>query len=106
MTWLSSAIFKSSCFIDVEFFPFDQQVCVMKFASWTYDGFQVTPPPHSSPPHLHPTFRPTRHPYLSPHSSIQLNLVNSGDSADLSNYVQNGEWDLVRAKIHRLKCHS
>jgi hypothetical protein len=41
VTWLSSAIFKSSCFIDVEYFPFDQQVCSMKFASWTFDGFQV-----------------------------------------------------------------
>ena len=26
VTWLSSAIFKSSCFINVEFFPFDEQV--------------------------------------------------------------------------------
>ena len=41
VTWLSSAIFKSSCEINVEFFPFDEQACTMKFASWTYDGFQV-----------------------------------------------------------------
>ena len=41
VTWLSSAIFKSSCEINVEYFPFDEQSCKMKFASWTYDGFQV-----------------------------------------------------------------
>ncbi|XP_023224851.1 neuronal acetylcholine receptor subunit alpha-10-like [Centruroides vittatus] len=39
--WLSHGIFKSSCEIDVEYFPFDVQTCAMKFASWTYDGFQV-----------------------------------------------------------------
>jgi hypothetical protein len=30
VTWLSSAVFKSSCAIDVEFFPFDEQICAMK----------------------------------------------------------------------------
>ena len=25
----------------MEYFPFDEQTCVMKFGSWTYDGFQV-----------------------------------------------------------------
>ena len=30
---------------------------------------------------------------------FKLNLLNSETSADLSNYVQNGEWDLVRSKI-------
>ncbi|XP_066959999.1 acetylcholine receptor subunit alpha-like isoform X1 [Macrobrachium rosenbergii] len=39
--WKPPAIYKSSCEIDVEFFPFDEQTCVMKFGSWTYDGFQV-----------------------------------------------------------------
>lgn len=40
--WKSPAIYKSSCEIDVEYFPFDeQQTCVMKVGSWTYDGFQV-----------------------------------------------------------------
>jgi len=36
-------IFRSSCAIDVKYFPFDEQNCSMKFASWTYDGFQVCP---------------------------------------------------------------
>jgi nicotinic acetylcholine receptor len=35
------AIYKSSCEINVEYFPFDEQSCIMKFGSWTYNGFQV-----------------------------------------------------------------
>ena len=56
--WRPPAIYHSSCEVnthltvqlthrktlsqmDVEYFPFDEQTCVMKFGSWTYDGFQV-----------------------------------------------------------------
>ena len=40
--WRPPAIYHSSCEMDVEYFPFDEQTCVMKFGSWTYDGFQVS----------------------------------------------------------------
>ncbi|CAH1371175.1 unnamed protein product, partial [Tenebrio molitor] len=39
--WLSHGIYRSSCDINVEYFPFDLQSCHMKWASWTYDGYQV-----------------------------------------------------------------
>lgn len=41
VVWLSHGIFRSSCDIDVEYFPFDVQKCALKWASWTYDGYQV-----------------------------------------------------------------
>jgi hypothetical protein len=39
--WKPPAIYKSYCAIDVEYFPYDEQTCFMKFGSWTYDGFKV-----------------------------------------------------------------
>ncbi|CAG9130141.1 unnamed protein product [Plutella xylostella] len=39
--WTPPAIFKSSCEIDVRYFPFDQQTCFLKFGSWSYDGDQI-----------------------------------------------------------------
>ena len=31
----------------------------------------------------------------------KLNLMNTGNETDLSNYVANGEWDLVEARVER-----
>ncbi|XP_073238907.1 neuronal acetylcholine receptor subunit alpha-10-like [Porites lutea] len=39
--WLSPAIIISSCKMDVKYFPFDTQFCLLKFGSWTYDTFRV-----------------------------------------------------------------
>lgn len=41
VVWQPPAVYKSSCAIDVEFFPYDIQTCVLKLGSWTYDGFKV-----------------------------------------------------------------
>ena len=40
-TWYIPAILKSSCGTDITFFPFDIQVCEMKFGSWTYLSHEI-----------------------------------------------------------------
>ncbi|CAG9540201.1 unnamed protein product [Cercopithifilaria johnstoni] len=38
ISWIPPAIFKISCKINIEWFPFDEQRCFFKFGSWTYGG--------------------------------------------------------------------
>merc|ERR1712218_125415 len=71
--WKPPAIYHSSCEMDVEYFPFDEQTCVMKFGSWTYDGFQVD----------------LRHQEEEKGS----NVVNIG--VDLSEFYMSVEWDIL-----------
>ncbi|XP_023812369.1 neuronal acetylcholine receptor subunit alpha-9 [Oryzias latipes] len=62
IVWDSPAITKSSCVVDVSYFPFDWQSCNLTFGSWTYNGNQV---------------------------DISLGM----DSGDLSDFVENVEWE-------------
>ncbi|XP_002740584.2 neuronal acetylcholine receptor subunit alpha-10-like [Saccoglossus kowalevskii] len=39
--WLTPAIVKASCRVDLWKFPFDQQSCFFKFGSWSYNGYQM-----------------------------------------------------------------
>ncbi|CAI2349584.1 unnamed protein product [Caenorhabditis sp. 36 PRJEB53466] len=39
--WPLSAIFTSSCPLDVKHYPFDRQTCILKYASWAYDGTKI-----------------------------------------------------------------
>ncbi|EPQ10668.1 Neuronal acetylcholine receptor subunit alpha-7 [Myotis brandtii] len=39
--YLPPGIFKSSCYIDVRWFPFDVQQCQLKFGSWSYGGWSL-----------------------------------------------------------------
>ncbi|XP_068427352.1 neuronal acetylcholine receptor subunit alpha-7a [Clinocottus analis] len=40
-TYIPPGIFKSTCHIDVRWFPFDVQRCELKFGSWTYGGWSL-----------------------------------------------------------------
>ena len=39
--WEPPAVYKSACTIDVEYFPFDTQMCFLQFSSWSYDALKV-----------------------------------------------------------------
>lgn len=61
-TYIPPAILKSTCKMDVRWFPFDEQRCELKFGSWSYDSW-----------------------------AMDLEMME----AELSEYMPNGEWDLV-----------
>ncbi|XP_059208087.1 neuronal acetylcholine receptor subunit alpha-9-like [Centropristis striata] len=62
--WDQPAITKSSCSVDVAFFPFDLQQCHLTFGSWTHNG-------------------------------NQMDLFNALDTADLADFIDNVEWEVL-----------
>ncbi|PIK51555.1 Neuronal acetylcholine receptor subunit alpha-7, partial [Apostichopus japonicus] len=41
VTWLPPGLVRSTCAIDVTYFPFDVQRCFLKYGVWTYHGHLV-----------------------------------------------------------------
>ncbi|KAF7638204.1 hypothetical protein Mgra_00002433 [Meloidogyne graminicola] len=86
VVWEPPAIFKSLCQIDIQWFPFDEQNCHLKFSSWSF---------------------PTNllHLTLTNESSINVKVINSygeeeietiiEDGIDLSDYYPSVEWDIM-----------
>ncbi|XP_047526398.1 acetylcholine receptor subunit alpha-like isoform X2 [Pieris napi] len=79
VVWQPPAVYKSSCSIDVEFFPYDVQTCVLKLGSWTYDGFKVD----------------LRH----MDEQTGSNIVSVG--VDLSEFYMSVEWDILEVPAVR-----
>ncbi|XP_037030656.1 acetylcholine receptor subunit beta-like 2 isoform X2 [Bradysia coprophila] len=77
--WEPPAIYKSSCEINVEYFPYDEQTCFMKFGSWTYNGAQVD----------------LKHLNQQPGSNLVLIGI------DLSEFYLSVEWDLLEIPAGR-----
>lgn len=70
--WVPVARFSSNCKVDVTYFPFDTQICYLKFGSWSYNGWMV-----------------------------DLRLNNGIHAVDLSEYVENNEWKVIRTNATR-----
>ncbi|KAF7495965.1 Neuronal acetylcholine receptor subunit alpha-7 [Sarcoptes scabiei] len=64
--YIPPGIFKSTCKIDITWFPFDDQFCDIKFGSWTYFG-----------------------------SELDLRFSNDSNDGDISPFIPNGEWVLL-----------
>ncbi|XP_060594555.1 acetylcholine receptor subunit beta-like 1 [Ruditapes philippinarum] len=66
VNWIPPAIYKSSCKIDVQYFPFDEQNCDLKFGSWTFLDHQ-----------------------------LNFSFYKKVSHFDVSDYLTNGAWDIV-----------
>ena len=48
MLWSMPAVYKITCPLDLKFFPFDTQICSIKFSSWSYDNRLIKMIPHGN----------------------------------------------------------
>lgn len=64
--WMPQAILRSNCPFSTTYFPFDAQMCRLKFGSWTYDGTQ-----------------------------LDLEFFQDAQMMSLANYLSATEWDIV-----------
>ncbi|KAK3771834.1 hypothetical protein RRG08_028742 [Elysia crispata] len=64
--FIPPAIYTSSCTINVEYFPFDEQICDLKFGSWTFEG-----------------------------KTLVYTFKDNVSYLILSDYTANGAWDIV-----------
>ncbi|XP_036363179.1 acetylcholine receptor subunit alpha-type acr-16-like isoform X2 [Octopus sinensis] len=72
IVWMPQVIYKSSCAIDISHFPFDEQECVLKFGSWTYDG-----------------------------NKLDVNFLDNLTKIDLSEYMPSNAWEIIEAPARR-----
>ncbi|KAL7668338.1 hypothetical protein ACOME3_009041 [Neoechinorhynchus agilis] len=76
--WRPMSMFKSTCQIDIRRFPYDEQICKMKFGSWTYDA-----------------------------GKVNLTFWKGMRKVDMSEYVQSNEWDVINVSgIRNIKKYS
>ncbi|RNA00322.1 neuronal acetylcholine receptor subunit alpha-10-like isoform X2 [Brachionus plicatilis] len=69
VTWRPPSIFKSTCQINIQKFPYDEQNCSMKFGSWTYNG-----------------------------DSIDIRFYEGLEEINRNQYTESNEWDIISAK--------
>ncbi|KAL5011028.1 hypothetical protein ScPMuIL_013333 [Solemya velum] len=76
--WPVPVKLKSSCKVDITYFPFDDQQCILRFGSWIYSGLWMD--------------------YVT---------MQNDTPVDLSLYVNNSEWDLLSITLSKnIRTHS
>ncbi|XP_028408250.1 neuronal acetylcholine receptor subunit alpha-7-like [Dendronephthya gigantea] len=70
--WFIPVVLRSFCEVDIEYFPFDEQTCPLRFGSWTYHGFE-----------------------------LDFKLMQGGEATDLKKYKSSGEFELVTFSADR-----
>uniref|UniRef100_A0A1I8HTS5 Neur_chan_LBD domain-containing protein n=1 Tax=Macrostomum lignano TaxID=282301 RepID=A0A1I8HTS5_9PLAT len=89
--WRPPIIFKSQCEINVEFFPFDTQICTLKLGTWTHNGYLID----------------LRH--VAQKAEADRTGMKNFDNCeafidyavDLSQFVDNVEWDILEVTAKR-----
>ncbi|ELT99602.1 hypothetical protein CAPTEDRAFT_91948 [Capitella teleta] len=86
--WRPPAIYKSQCDIDVEYFPFDIQICRMIFLPWSHDGTKV------DMSHV------KRDLYArDPCNNTENPLIEKG--IDMDEFIPSQEWDVLQVPAKR-----
>ncbi|KAG9343147.1 hypothetical protein JZ751_014120 [Albula glossodonta] len=82
--WLPPAIFRSSCAINVNYFPFDWQNCSLKFSSLTYNAKEITMElKEMSDPETEELYK------------VEWIII------DPEGFTENGEWEIVHKPARR-----
>ncbi|XP_064608817.1 neuronal acetylcholine receptor subunit alpha-7-like [Liolophura sinensis] len=71
INWIPPGMFKSTCKINILWFPFDEQSCDLKFGSWTYASV-----------------------------ALDL-VIKDPRGGDTQSFIRNGEWDLIDVPVKR-----
>ncbi|CAF1203807.1 unnamed protein product [Rotaria sp. Silwood1] len=76
--WNPPMVYKSYCFIDIQYYPFDRQNCTLKFGTWSYHG-----------------------------SLVNLQFLTNNESSvlergwDLEDYTPSIEWEILNLRAIR-----
>ncbi|VDD97505.1 unnamed protein product [Enterobius vermicularis] len=93
-------IFKFTCDIDITWFPFDDQLCFLKFGSWTHPGNIIDLDMDLAT--VETVINGTKVPSIPIRNEGDPQNYFVYDSVDRSDYIDNGEWSLLRVAYHEL----
>ncbi|CCD73567.2 AcetylCholine Receptor [Caenorhabditis elegans] len=91
VTWQPPVVYDAFCNIDIEWYPYDLQICELKFGSWTYGGSQLNL--------IHLTTDQAN----ESTDATGDNVWKVERGVDLSNYQESVEWDLLSVEGIRHK---